>query len=47
MAAGGCREASGAGTPLPPQDHGFTYQHGFADLDGHQWELVHMAGTPS
>jgi predicted lactoylglutathione lyase len=38
-AAGG-RVASG------PQDHGFMYGHGFEDLDGHHWELVHMSGTP-
>lgn len=25
-----------------PQDHGFMYQHGFQDLDGHVWELFHM-----
>ena len=25
------------------QDHGFMYAHGFTDLDGHIWELVHMA----
>lgn len=25
-----------------PQDHGWMYQHSFADLDGHQWELVYM-----
>ena len=25
-----------------PQDHGWMYQHGFADLDGHQWEVFHM-----
>ena len=25
-----------------PQDHGWMYQHGFADLDGHQWELAYM-----
>lgn len=25
-----------------PQDHGWMYQHGFADLDGHQWEIVYM-----
>ncbi len=24
------------------QDHGWMYQHSFADLDGHQWELVYM-----
>jgi len=25
-----------------PQDHGWMYQHSFADLDGHQWELLYM-----
>ena len=25
-----------------PQDHGFMYQHGYQDLDGHLWELVYM-----
>ncbi len=34
--------AAGARTPNQPQDHGFMYQHGFADLDGHQWELFWM-----
>jgi predicted lactoylglutathione lyase len=24
------------------QDHGFMYQHGFEDLDGHLWELAYM-----
>ena len=24
------------------QDHGWMYQHSFADLDGHQWELFYM-----
>ncbi len=42
--------AGGASTPRPPQDHGFMYQHGYTDLDGHIWELVYMApadaGTP-
>ena len=28
--------AAGATTPNAPMDHGFMYQHGFADLDGHQ-----------
>jgi hypothetical protein len=23
-------------------DHGWMYQHSFADLDGHQWELGYM-----
>jgi predicted lactoylglutathione lyase len=39
--------AAGARTPMPPQDHGFMYQHGFEDLDGHLWELVHMSGAPT
>jgi uncharacterized protein len=34
--------AAGATTPNPAQDHGFMYQHGFADLDGHQWEVFWM-----
>lgn len=25
-----------------PTDHGWMYEHSFADLDGHQWELVFM-----
>lgn len=29
-----------------PQDHGFMYGHGYQDLDGHLWELVHMSGEP-
>jgi uncharacterized protein len=34
--------AAGATTPNAPMDHGFMYQHGFADPDGHQWELFWM-----
>lgn len=34
--------AAGGTAPKSPQDHGFMYQHGFQDLDGHIWELVHM-----
>ncbi|MDB5939180.1 MAG: extradiol dioxygenase, partial [Polaromonas sp.] len=34
--------AAGGVTPNPPQDHGFMYQHGFQDLDGHLWELMYM-----
>jgi uncharacterized protein len=26
-------------------DHGWMYQHSFADLDGHQWEFVFMDQT--
>lgn len=36
----------GARLPREPQDHGFMYAHGFEDLDGHLWELVHMSGKP-
>ena len=34
--------AAGASIPNDAKDHGFMYQHGFQDLDGHLWELVHM-----
>ena len=33
---------SGAAIYAEPQDHGWMYQHSFADLDGHQWEFVYM-----
>jgi predicted lactoylglutathione lyase len=38
------RKASAAGgsTYNEPQDHGFMYQHGFQDPDGHIWEFVYM-----
>lgn len=32
--------------PREAQDHGFMYQHGFEDLDGHIWELAYITGTP-
>ena len=35
---------SGGRLVREPQDHGFMYQHGFEDPDGHIWELVHMRG---
>ena len=38
--------AGGGSTYHEPQDHGFMYQHGFQDPDGHIWELVHMSGEP-
>ncbi len=38
--------AAGGTAPSPAQDHGFMYGHGFEDLDGHHWELVHMRGMP-
>jgi predicted lactoylglutathione lyase len=34
--------AAGGNTYNEPQDYGFMYSHGFQDLDGHIWELVHM-----
>jgi predicted lactoylglutathione lyase len=39
--------AAGGSVPRPPVDHGFMYGHGFEDLDGHIWELVHMSGAPA
>ena len=38
--------AAGAKVPRKAQDHGFMYSHGYEDLDGHTWELVHMSGAP-
>lgn len=35
-------QAAGGTAPMPPQDHGFMYGHGFTDPDGHMWELVYM-----
>ena len=37
---------AGGKVPRQPQDHGFMYAHGYEDLDGHTWELVHMSGMP-
>lgn len=34
--------AAGAATPMEAKDMGFMYQHGFEDLDGHQWEVFWM-----
>jgi len=33
---------AGGATYRNPQDHGWMYGHSFADLDGHQWEVLHM-----
>ena len=33
---------AGGVTYLEPQDHGWMYGHSFADLDGHQWEVLYM-----
>ncbi|MBI3346274.1 MAG: glyoxalase/bleomycin resistance/extradiol dioxygenase family protein [Burkholderiales bacterium] len=38
--------AAGGNIPGEAQDHGFMYGHGFEDLYGHHWELVHMTGMP-
>ena len=35
--------AAGGIAPREPQEHGFMYAHAFEDIDGHVWELVHMA----
>lgn len=35
--------AGGARIPHPPEDHGFMYDQGFEDLDGHLWNLVWTA----
>jgi predicted lactoylglutathione lyase len=34
--------AAGATRSPDPKDHGFMVQDGFADLDGHQWEVFWM-----
>jgi predicted lactoylglutathione lyase len=34
--------AAGATTPDEPKDHGFMYEHGYQDLDGHSWGLFYM-----
>jgi predicted lactoylglutathione lyase len=34
--------AAGGSAPRAPQDFGFMYGHGFEDIDGHIWELIHM-----
>jgi predicted lactoylglutathione lyase len=37
--------ASGGTTYSEPSDHGWMYQHSFADPDGHQWEIIFMDET--
>jgi uncharacterized protein len=34
--------AAGGTQYMDAQDHGWMYQHCFADLDGHQWEILFM-----
>lgn len=38
------KNAVGAGGTIymEPQDQGWMYGHSFADLDGHQWEIMYM-----
>lgn len=35
-------ESLGAKIYAEAKDHGFMYQHSFADLDGHKWELAYV-----
>lgn len=35
--------AAGGRVPHPPEDHGFMYDQGFEDIDGHLWNLVWTA----
>lgn len=35
-------KAAGGDIYMEAADHGWMYQHGFADLDGHQWEVLFM-----
>lgn len=35
-------KAAGGSVPRASVDHGFMYQHGFEDPDGHIWELAYM-----
>lgn len=37
--------AAGGSQAHEPEDHGFIYQHGFYDLDGHGWGLFWMDPT--
>ena len=39
--------AAGGRTPHPPEDHGFMYDQGFEDIDGHLWNLVWSAPETS
>jgi len=34
--------AAGGKASKEATDHGFMYEHGFEDLDGHLWEVMHM-----
>ncbi|MGX5816688.1 VOC family protein [Chitinophaga lutea] len=32
---------AGGASPMQPADHGWMYQHGFQDPDGHVWEVMY------
>ena len=34
--------AAGGREPQPAKDHGFMYERGFEDLDGHLWSVFYM-----
>ncbi|MGH8781707.1 VOC family protein [Paraburkholderia sp.] len=34
--------AAGGTATRQPQDYGFMYEHGFEDVDGHIWQLIHL-----
>ena len=36
---------AGGSVYADPQDYGWMYGHSFADLDGHQWEILYMDET--
>lgn len=38
----GIAQASGGSIYMEASDHGWMYQHSFADQDGHQWEVAYM-----
>ncbi|WP_324250855.1 VOC family protein [Xanthomonas axonopodis pv. poinsettiicola] len=38
--------AAGGQVSGEAKDYGFMYQHGFADPDGHLWEVFHSSGAP-
>jgi predicted lactoylglutathione lyase len=38
-------QAAGGSLYMDAADHGWMYQHSFADLDGHQWEVLYMDET--
>lgn len=38
----GAALSAGGSSYSEAKDYGFMYQHGFQDLDGHIWELIHM-----